>query len=360
MSNVWVRETVEERNSGYDASYRRTYTRVFKVLMSSKEDGPVNVRASTGVPRLFDGYLTSAEFDTGAFVSDIKCDKDKDSPYLWKVTVTYSSGDFGGGGAVDPLRQNENPILRPADVRWGFTKYQRAAEKDVLGRAIINSAGLPFDPPYMIDDNRPVLTINRNELSFSPMQAWDYKDAVNIDAFMNSPPQTCKCTDITGDLQWERGLAFWRVTYSFEFRPIDGWIFRPMDRGKAYRDRTSGKLKAICINGVPTSEPMPLNGKGEPAGSTTLTAIAAVADTTVTVASTVTFNSDPPFEVQCELEDMRVQQVNTGTPGSMFVARAINGTTAAQHPNGSVLRQKPVFMAFNTYKLKVFANLQLP
>lgn len=363
MSNVWVKEKVEGRESGYDAEFRRTYTRVFLVLMNSYQDGPVNVRASTGVPRMYDTYATGTEFDTGAFVNDIKAKKDEAAPYLWEVTVTYGSYVRGAGGtaglsSADPARAKEDPILRPADVKWSFAKYQKPMEKDQFNRPIVNSAGFPFDPPYMQDDNRPLLTVSRNELSFSPLIAWDYKDSINIDAFFGSPAQTVKCSDITADLQWERGLAYWRVTYAFEFRPTETWAFRPMDRGKAYF-KTNGQLVVATDDfGATSSDPVPLNGKAGAAGKTKLTAVSTIGQTFLEVVSTASFVSELPFDIQVEFEDMRVTAIPNLT--RLVVTPGVNGTTQAGHPNSIPVRQKALFLTYYPYKLKQFSLLNLP
>src|SRR5262245_51215428 len=114
MSSVRYWELVEERSARITDVYRREYTRRFKVQVSSKEDGPITVRTTTGIPRVGDLYITTTDFDTGCRCTSVDCEPNHDSPYIWDVTCRYSNE------TADPSRSTEvnslNPVLRPADV----------------------------------------------------------------------------------------------------------------------------------------------------------------------------------------------------------------------------------------------------
>src|SRR5262249_15878222 len=90
--------------------------------------------------------------------------------------------------------QSAGPLFKRPDVRWGFANFQRPGiwTIDNPSRAIVNSAGEPFDPPVEIDDSRLVLTLVRNEPAFAPLTSLLYKDAINSDTFLGAAPGLAK------------------------------------------------------------------------------------------------------------------------------------------------------------------------
>src|SRR5262249_46326548 len=149
-----------------------------------------------------DTYTTSAEFDLGALCNSVTCEQNDDAPRRWVVTCEY------GPPTVEQGQQQENPLLRPAVLTWGFTQNSRAVWKDVNGTPIQNSAGDAFDPPPEIDDSRPVLTVTRNEAGFNPAIAIQYQDAVNSDQFLGFNAGVVKINGISSTSQSENGIAF--------------------------------------------------------------------------------------------------------------------------------------------------------
>ncbi len=235
-----------------DEKGQRSYTRKFEVITSGLADA-YSVKQATGIPRRGDVLLT----DTDARVKSVAPEQNDDNPYLWIVTVEYDT-------TTNP-EQEENPLDRPAEVTWSFTQFQRIAEKDVNGEALLNSAGYYFDPPPEIDDSRPVLTITRNEPAFNASQAIDYQDAVNSDSFLGFEPYQAKVANITATRQFEK-VWYWKVTYEFHFRR-EQWTLEILDQGRWRAGRKAIRQKNEAgteIPGTHVTDPVPLDGNGEP------------------------------------------------------------------------------------------------
>jgi hypothetical protein len=351
---VWVKETWHGRTGSLDDAFKREYVRIFSVKVDSIYDGPQVILSATGVPRIWDPYVTATDADLGALCKKLD-PRQTDTRNLWELQADYSSE------VKEQSQQAQNPLDRPAEIEWSFAKYQKAVDRDIYGKAIRNSAGLPFDPPPEIDEGRPILTINRNEATFNFANAYAYQDAVNQDTFFGAPPGGFRVNNIRGRRQYENGLSFWAVTYEFEYRG-ETWFYRPMDRGKTQVDPADGKLVAIADKyGQPVTEPVPLDGHGQPLSeaATTIslsTPIDAGAINVLVVDPTV-FSAALPFVVTVDDEDM---QVTSFAGNVLTVTRGFNGTTAAAHAAGAAVRQAPYFLTFEVYRALPFAPLGLP
>jgi hypothetical protein len=255
MPVIGVREIWAGRNGSADDKGVREYTRVFRVETNNAGDGPLTVRAGTGIPLLFSAYAdANGAADPGAKLKRLSEEQDADNPYLWTVTCEYSSR------LENPDEFHENPLLRPSEIRWSSAKYQKPVTEDVLGFPVQNSAKDPFDPPPEIDDTRIQLEITRNEAAFTPALALDFQDKTNNDVFFGAAPGIVKCDSIEADSQYENGLVFWRVTYRFSFR-FDGWTLALLDQG--FRQLTGGQKKEILDDeGKRISAPWPLHPDG--------------------------------------------------------------------------------------------------
>lgn len=251
------------------------YTRQFHVVTSSASVGNLAVRTATGIPRRGNVYATPTEFDTTSVVKEVDAQQDEDNPRKWIVTANY------GAPSGDQDQQNENPLLRPAVLTWGFVQAQKAMYKDLDNRPIANSAHEYFDPPPEVDDSRPVLTVSRNEPSFNPAIAIQYQDAINSDGFLGFQPGQAKVAGISATSQTENNFFFWHVTYEFHFRR-DGWKLALADLGR--NELVNGKRVAIPRrdeqgNKVPDTQvidPVPLNGQGQELENPTPQSVAGV------------------------------------------------------------------------------------
>lgn len=306
---VTITEIFDGRGGSLSADRGREYTRVFLAETDDPRNGPETIRASDGIPRLGDPYVsTDGGTDTGAVVRDVNT-RQGETPYHWIVEVTYSSestrtsgeddpdeaggggggggnggggdggggggggnngGGGGGGGGNDPgggggggsgESQIGNPLLRPAEISWDAVKAQVIAMRAADGTTIRNSAGSLFDPPVMTEEVRLALRISRNQATFDANDILTYVGAVNETAWRGFPARCVRCMKLGADRNFESGIYFWKVTMEFEIRR-DTWDLVLLDAGY-YEKQVDGKLNLITEDfGRVMNTPYLLNGLG--------------------------------------------------------------------------------------------------
>lgn len=273
---------------------KREYTRVFEVTTSDSGDGPVVALGNGAIAYGLPVFGQSHPEDPGAIVQEITPTQNSESPWRWTVRVKYSSeipspeaAQPDGSSGNEPAELPENPLARPPVWKFGFTKFQEVARfgrlvtngvAAVAFSAITNSAGIPFDPPVMVEVSRPVVsvTVNRAANAWRFLDAALLQDAVNQVAWQGMAPRTLKCESVDAESNYENGVSYWRVTYQLAIK-WDTWDLQILDAGlteRAYDEEVGGgatKLKRIRDEyGRDVSDPVPLNGAGErlPVGAT--------------------------------------------------------------------------------------------
>lgn len=225
--------------------------------------------ATPTLPRQWDP-LPDADW---ILVKNKKAVQRADNPFLWDVEVEYSSE------IKDPEAAFEDPLARPAEISIDGREHREAAFVDEDDLAILNSAGLPFDPPPELLYYHELLTITRNEVAERRAFWRGFRGAVNLDAWYGGPPYSSKCIRIAAVLMFENGVRFWRVTYQFEIIDLPmppgentsvvnhpggrTWFLRPLDAGYEEWDAANDRYKAITVfPGVAATKPHPLDGTG--------------------------------------------------------------------------------------------------
>lgn len=266
MSVTFVRPLKRGRTGTREAGGgKRTYTQTFIVGTDDVQDGSLVARTAIDpnggpvIPQPLTFYVAGNEFDLGAFVKSVEAHEIGETGMLWEVTVTADSE------MPEPPKDQENPLDRPPEVSWSFAQFQRVAEKDINGNAIVNSAGQAFDPPIQIDDSRPVCDIERNEDAFDPDVIFAYKDAINADTLdiggLTVAPGQAKMANISARRQFENSQFYWKVAYQIEVKQ-DGWNLSVLDQGW-YKKGQNGKLTP-CVDdaGNEVTAPVLLDGQG--------------------------------------------------------------------------------------------------
>lgn len=273
MAVLSVSEVFSGRSRKVAKDWTRTYTRTFRVITDNSHDGGQEV--TYAVPIVFGsiytngfsgfggvGAYTATEYDGGAFANEFNAEPDgADDGKSWLVTVGY--------GPFDPQQFPENPLLKPLEIEGGFNPYEEVVDEDQTGKAVVNSASDPFDPPITEEDPRQVLTIVRNEPSFDWATAYQYRNAVSSDEFWGAAPGQAKVVRISAKRAWDQYLAansitpggfFWIVTYEFEFN-IKGWHRFVLDQGM--RKLSGGNQSLIVLlDGTSVTSPVLLDGNG--------------------------------------------------------------------------------------------------
>lgn len=270
MATATLIETWAGRDGSVNSQRERMYTRTFLVNVSDPTLGWEWVRLVTGLPRIWDFYVSaSGAIDTGSFCQELTGRQKAEDPYLWDVVARYTNRI-----QRPDINIVENPLLRPAEISYGATSIMRPATFDRNGDAVVNSAGDPFDPPLEVEEHRLTITIVRNQMSYNALGYLGYYDAVNEDAWFGFPKEYVKCCRITGRRQYENGVYFWPTTYEFMVRlnrdenltDDGGNIFKPwdypvLDRGFWYLDGATKKL-ILDTFGRPSPTSRLLDGAG--------------------------------------------------------------------------------------------------
>lgn len=239
----------------------RSYTRLFKLSTSLKEESPYDVGSHISLPNI--GALHPDDSD--AFCERVSVDPT--SPWRgWMVTAQYS----------DKRQLAEDPMGDSVQIDWGSEQFQRPAEFDRDGNAVVNSAGDPYDPPLMMDDSRRVVNVETN-LAVVPAWILDYQDAVNSDLFyidgITVAAGLAKMQSITvGPVKRRNGIIYRTVKFAIQLQR-DGWAITHQDVG--FRQIASGgreNIKNVGDNELPGA-PVPLDGSGTAQAAPTAAAV---------------------------------------------------------------------------------------
>ena len=224
----------------------RRYTRVFRATTSSDFDDANTVVAHASCPRLGNVYPR----DIGAWCRGRRANSV--NKRLWIVTATYSS----------EREMEEDPGADPPQFTWSTQQFQKIYVKDRDGKAIVNSAGDPYDPPIEGDDSRWSCTVTRNVASV-PSWLLSYKDAVNSEAFtidgISVNAGSAKLQNIQiGPLQTRNDITFRQLSLTLTF--AESFAVEVLDAGFCYKDGT--EQKRILVDGGEPTAPVLLDGAG--------------------------------------------------------------------------------------------------
>lgn len=282
MAITLVTEIMEARQASADRKGTRSYTRRWRVHSDTPLDGPLTACLAVPVLR-FDPYAEPGGLvDFGALAEDIVgVPQSPDDHYRWIVTIRYSSAwwDIFARDSAKPSKphgspQNNNsdkdslinPLNRPPRVSYGMSFGDRYLEQDFSNppKALSNSAHDKFDPPYMIPEAYPTITVERNEPFFDLDKQVFYSLTINTKTFLNQEPYTVLCYQITGSNEYENGFVYAKVVYEFRIRRKT-WKLQALDQGLAYIDPINGDKRAVIDGfGSGYSQPIPLDGTGFP------------------------------------------------------------------------------------------------
>jgi hypothetical protein len=249
----------------------KTVTRRWVAKCTLKTDGPLTVQAHADCPVKGSTYNFGTESDATLVCTDVRIVPRVDSHGLamskvFDVTATYSNDvDVASIG-----EDEEDPLDDPPVYEFTFNKYQVVAEKDLDDAPVMNGADEKFDPPWMIDENRPVIIITRNEASFNPAVAVEYQDSVNDDSWAGLDAGVAKISGISARNATRGETTYAIVTYEIELR-WDKWNpAKILACGYKYRQQAgfgSFNYKDPATNESPSSPIMlKVDGTKLPAG----------------------------------------------------------------------------------------------
>lgn len=255
----------------FQTSSVRTYVRKFRIVT---KDGPAatadeldetDILKDRRCPRPWASFFSNwngrdqgesgvtnqlADLDALAVEHHVAREKE-DGTESWILTVRYStdvgpSGPdyrimFGGVQLGENLTNPNSPQFKPwyqkPVYEWGSAESTVARQYDLTGKPFLNSAGQPFAPAPTVEEAYPVLTIVRNEESWTPegFTYWAY--AVNNATFMNHGVDRVQILPPTAKVEWHGRTKYYRTTWRLRFKP-------PTDTALNVRDQGTGLLVA--------------------------------------------------------------------------------------------------------------------
>ncbi len=264
-----VAEIWDGRSASVTVSEGNKYTRVFRVECTGNDVGPNEAGKAVGI-QLGDQYLTinALESDQYAYCTSINSVQESTGDYLhFIVSVEYGAYSvvWAGGGP------DQNPLLQPIDVEWGWNSHEVVADIDINGNPIVNTAGDPYDPPLIEDDPRPTMSVTRNEpfIDFDLILA--YRNAINNDQFSIAQPYFCRTLNIQPKSVFHHQIGwYYQVKYEFEFLSpignsagnINGFRRTVLNQGLNALSKSDGKPYRVTYKGLPVTDPVLLDKDG--------------------------------------------------------------------------------------------------
>ena len=175
-------------------------------------------------------YGEPAPWNPAILATDIEAVMVSDTPVqnlrVFEVSVSLASEDFAD------IPPGEDPLAQPAEIAVSYEVTRSNIDRDITGKAIINTAGFPFDPPAQREFHDRVVRVTQYQSTYSFGAGDYYEDTVNADDFMGWPPQSVLCTGISANrISGKFGnliRRYWRVSGIFKFRrPVEGVNPRP-------------------------------------------------------------------------------------------------------------------------------------
>ncbi len=264
-------EKIDRRSASVDQQ-KVTYTRVYHLISSERVDeatATVYLFSPGPAPELVIGM--DHPVNTAAKLRTVDLQDEAADGRQWEVTLKYET--LTGGGSLSP-----DPLSRAPEVEWDQSSEEIPLFKDFSSTPLEfkNSAGFPFESVPTRERALATLSYTRNESvshfagTVLPLLVYDY--VVNSATFTIdgiSIPALYARLKIRASKQTEGAVTYYRVTYTFEFRPgqpgysTDGWRERYLDLG--YHEVPISGLKPVTIKdgeGKEISEPYPLDGAG--------------------------------------------------------------------------------------------------
>lgn len=282
MARVSVNELFDGRSASADFELKKEYKRKWEVITDDPADDEDVAGAPGGDPDEIPAIGDPHPDKPYAFLTDIGADQHPDSPYIWYVSGTYATAPRGEGGqefanssqpvadegdtpeTQSPASVPSTPTARAPAWKFGFDSAEEVLDRDKDGTLIVNSAGLPFDPPLKRDRRRLVFSITVFRAKFSVVSAMATIDGVNAAAWRGCPERTARVTGLDASAKYEQGTYCWEIAFQVTIKP-DTWDRKILDAGFVERISEGGITRYVQIvdaAGKEPKEPFPLkNGR---------------------------------------------------------------------------------------------------
>ncbi|QDV24381.1 hypothetical protein [Aureliella helgolandensis] len=251
-----------------DEKLLRRYSLEYLVIADNKTQGPIEIWSTVGLPRVgVSTYSYAGEIDSAAVCKRKVPKRDPKQSLVWIVRVEFDN---------DPRsksQENEDDypeaISRPPIISWDSEYGEEILHKDYSTppKDVLNSAGLPFDPPIVEPVIYPVLTVERYQAVFSPATILAYENHSNSDEFYGADPGHALVAKIAATQVVEDAVKLWKVTYRIRFA-TEGFDAKPLNQSSHYRTPGDEVLHAFIKDKVPYIGNLKSDGDQAPVGVT--------------------------------------------------------------------------------------------
>lgn len=334
--------SVKTMHDGWSASFAGkgvpSFTVVYLVEVDSPQDGNLKVLAASGIPQIGSSYSVGTDQYPNATCKSLSTTPVSGTRNLWQITASFGAVEGGedeedptdgttqdGEPTEDPLQfavsmsMSTSRVTRDAIVgtfigvvtdgaflQQGFDEgavppqfhgnvQTDASGKITNGRAITNSAFIPFDPPVQTEYNRTNVKIKFNTLN-SPSRLIPYINSVNSKhlkinlsyrwddewgegrastASVDIPAYAGRLMGISTTPSRRNGIGFHENEIEIEIDKLYGWRLDVLDRGYATTNKEEmfgtgsegksyTKIDAVVTeDGFASREPILLDGMGQ-------------------------------------------------------------------------------------------------
>ena len=173
-------------------------------------------------------------------------------PKLWHVDVTFRNTQREDPDNQDP----REPDQREPTLNYRFEKRQipllgdyddAAAGKLDTSQGVANSLNQPFNPPPMIEETYPVLTVLRNDINLDMASIFKWQDNVNETAFSGAAAETLKVNVTNIQEMFREGIRYWQKTFEIAYNKRT-WKKYVLDYG--YKQDDDGNWRQILLDGA--------------------------------------------------------------------------------------------------------------
>lgn len=227
----------------------RKYTRQFG-LSTTANEGPYTVGSNNNLPRIGSVHYEDPQAWCRSLTVARAGGKDRNN---WTVTANYDSS----------FELSENPLVQPAQISWDGENFEEVAIFDRDNKAVLNSAGDPFEGLFR-ERTRRIISIVKN-VAAVPDWIITSEDAVNslafvVDGFTVPIGKAKLSAPRLGPWEFRNNTRFRQMTMTIKLNK-DGWTAQPLDAGFRYKSGTDRKIITNTDGTLPTS-PVCLNGSG--------------------------------------------------------------------------------------------------
>lgn len=254
--------------------YQRQQRRTFRVQLdtiSSRNAIDAKLADLSGqgglrVPRLGDPHPV----DLAARCTAVEAESVNDDPRDYLIVCEYKT--FSGRGSnQDGEQAIELPLQRPPAVDIGTWTLRRPFTKDLQNRAVVSSAGEPFDPPLEQEVRATVLIYEHNVQSNPLTRIGAFRSTVNAAPFLIGAKFHAFVRDMTARHVFEAGQSYWRERIEIAFLPflqLDGngneigWQPYILDQGVDELNDDGDRVRITDADGNQVVTPVLLDGGG--------------------------------------------------------------------------------------------------